>query len=291
MAGMKEIRTHIKSVEQTLKITNAMYLLASANLRKARERLAGVEPYFRRIESTITDILEHSPDVEHRFFDQRPRITVQSRRVGFVVITGDKGLAGSYNHSSLRLAERHITETPNPIVFPVGQVGRTYFSRRGIPVEEAAFQTAQNPAMWRARDLSEELILRFAHGELDEVCVLYTDMRSALHLEPTLRRLLPLTREGFSHGGRERARQSMTYLPSVEAVMDLLVAEYVKGELFGAMTESYCSEQNARMAAMKSSSDSARELLRELGLSLNQARQAAITQEITEIVGGAQAAQ
>ena len=291
MAGMKEIRTHIKSVEQTLKITNAMYLIASANLRKARERLAGVEPYFRRIESTITDILEHSPDVEHRFFDQRPRIPAQSRRVGFVVITGDKGLAGSYNHSILRLAERHITETPNPIVFPVGQVGRTYFSRRGIPVEEAAFQTAQNPAMWRARDLSEELILRFAHGELDEVCVLYTDMRSALHLEPTLRRLLPLTREGFSHGGRERARQSMTYLPSVEAVMDLLVAEYVKGELFGAMTESYCSEQNARMAAMKSSSDSARELLRELGLSLNQARQAAITQEITEIVGGAQAAQ
>ena len=290
MAGMKEIRTHIKSVQQTLKITNAMYLIASSNLRKARRQLAHVGPYFDKIESTITDILYHSPDVRHRFFDPRTHIPPQRRKTGFVVITGDKGLAGAYNHNILKLAEERLAAASNPVLLLVGQVGRAYFTARGAVMDEAFFHTAANPAMWRARDMAEDLISRFVHGELDEVYVLYTNMKSSFCLEPTVRRLLPLSRDVFSGQQEGAPRQQATYLPSVEAVMDSLVAEYLKGELFGALTESFCAEQNARMTAMKSSSDNARELLQELGLSLNQARQAAITQEITEVVGGAQAA-
>ena len=289
MAGMKEIRTHIKSVQQTLKITNAMYLIASSNLRKARKKLAEVEPYFRKIGSTITDILYHSPEVEHAFFDQRPELPPERRKTGFVVITGDKGLAGAYNHSILKLAEEQLAHARNPVLFLVGQVGRAYFARRGMRTEDAFFLTAQNPAMWRARDLSEELIARFTAGELDEIYVLYTDMKSSFLMEPVVKKLLPLSRDGFSDQERG-VPPRMAYLPSVKAVMSTLVADYLKGELFGALTESYCSEQNARMTAMKTSSDNAREMLQELGLALNQARQAAITQEITEVVGGAQAA-
>ena len=132
----------------------------------------------------------------------------------------------------------------------------------------------------------------FTRGELDEIYVLYTDMRSAFHLEPTVHKLLPLSAGMFPQedGQKDGQRQEVSYLPSVGAVMDRLVAGYLKGELFGALVESYCSEQTARMTAMKSSSDSAREMLQDLNLSLNRARQAAITQEITEVVGGAQAA-
>lgn len=292
MASMKEIRAHIRSVEQTLKITNAMYLIASSNLRKARKQLTDVEPYFRKIESTITDILYNSPKIEHRYFDQRPGIPAQRRKVGYVVITSDKGLAGAYNHNILKLAEEKVRQAPNVSLYIVGQVGRAHFTEQGIPVAKEFLYTAQNPNIARARDMSEELMALFIRGELDEIYVLYTDMRSAFHLEPTVHKLLPLSAGMFPRedGQKDGQRQEVSYLPSVEAVMDRLVAGYLKGELFGALVESYCSEQTARMTAMKSSSDSAREMLQDLNLSLNRARQAAITQEITEVVGGAQAA-
>ena len=114
MASIKEIRTRIKSVEQTLKITNAMYLISSSNLRKARRQLTDVEPYFSKIEATISDILHHSPEIDHRFFDKRPGIPPDKQKTGFIVITGDKGLAGAYNHNILKLAEEKMSRAANP---------------------------------------------------------------------------------------------------------------------------------------------------------------------------------
>ena len=141
MAGMKEIRTHIKSVEETLKITNAMYLIASSNVRKAKKQLIHVGPYFHKIESTIADILYHSPEIEHRFFDQRRQIPPDRRKVGYVIITSDKGMAGAYNHNILKLAEQEIARVSNPVLLVVGQVGRAYFAGRGVPVDEEFLQT------------------------------------------------------------------------------------------------------------------------------------------------------
>ena len=292
MAGIKEIRTHIKSVEQTLKITNAMFLISSSNLRKARRQLSDVEPYFRKIESTIADILRHSPDIEHVFFDKRPHIPPEKRKVGYIVITADKGMAGAYNHNILKLAESCLAHTPGAGLFVVGQAGRVYFNSRGIPIDGEFLYTAQDPNMARARDMAEEMMELFLQGVLDEIDVLYTDMVSAARLEPTALRLLPLDRDNFPAGEEESDgyNRDMVYLPSVKAVMDRLVPGYLKGVLFGAMVESYCSEQNARMSAMKSSSDNARTMLQNLQLTYNRARQGAITQEITEVVGGAQGA-
>lgn len=292
MASIKEIRTHIKSVEQTLKITNAMYLISSSNLRKARKQLNDVEPYFQKIEVTISDILHHSPEIHHSFFDKRSGIPPEKRKVGYIVVTADKGLAGSYNHNILKLAEEKMSKKPNFALFVVGQTGRSYFQEHNIPIDVEFLYTAQDPNMHRARDISELMIDLFLAGQLDEVYILFTRMVNSFQMEPTVHKLLPLDPDVFPkyEANRDSYNRDVTYVPSVRAVMDRLVPGYLKGDIFGALVESYCCEQNARMTAMKSSSDNARAMLQDLNLSYNRARQSAITQEITEVVGGAQAA-
>ena len=292
MASIKEIRTHIKSVEQTLKITNAMYLISSSNLRKARKQLNDVEPYFQKIETTISDILHHSPQIDHPFFDKRPEIPPEKRKIGYIVVTGDKGLAGAYNHNILKLAEGKLAKTANPSLFVVGQVGRSYLQEHGISIDVEFLYTAQDPTVSRARDMAELVLDLYLNRQLDEVYVLFTKMVTSFQMEPTVHKLLPLDPDVFPEyeENRDKYNRDVTYVPSVKAVMDRLVPGYLKGDLFGALVESYCSEQNARMTAMKSSSDNARSMLQNLNLSYNRARQAAITQEITEVVGGAQAA-
>lgn len=292
MASIKEIRTHIKSVEQTLKITNAMYLISSSNLRKARKQLTDVEPYFQKIEATISDILHHSPEINHIFFDKRPGILPQDRKVGYIVVTGDKGLAGAYNHNILKLAEQKMIQNPHTSLFVVGQVGRSYFQEHGVPIDVEFLYTAQNPTVARARDIAELMMDLYLKGQLDEVYMIFTKMVNSFQMEPTIHKLLPLDPDVFPEyeKNRDTYNRDVVYVPSVKAVMDRLAPGYVKGDIFGALVESYCSEQNARMTAMKSSSDNARTMLQNLNLSYNRARQAAITQEITEVVGGAQAA-
>ncbi|MGO5094818.1 ATP synthase F1 subunit gamma [Agathobaculum sp. LCP25S3_E8] len=291
MAGIKEIRTHINSVQQTLKITNAMYLISSSKLRKARQQLNNVEPYFLKITSTISDILHRSPEIEHIYFDKRE--DVAEHKVGFIVITGDKGLAGAYNPNVLRLAEEHLAKVAHPTLFLIGQTGRSYFAARNIPIDGEFMYTAQDPTVSRARDIADTFIRLFRTRELDEVYVVYTEMVSPVRLEPKVRKLLPLDIDAFQWEPRQGEdgpyRQTVTYVPSADRVLSQVVPAYVKGTLFGTLVESFCSEQNARMTAMDTSTDNARDMLKTLSLRYNRARQAAITQEITEIVGGAQA--
>lgn len=292
MATIKEIRTRMKSVEQTLKITNAMYLISSSKLRRARQMLSDVQPYFQKITETISDILHHSPEIEHCFFDKRPHKKGAERKVGYVVITGDKGLAGAYNHNIIKLTEQLVAQTSGAIVFPVGQFGRNYFITHGVVEQddESFLYTVQDPTTHRAMEMSEFLLGQFTRGELDEVYIIYTEMVSSVRLEPTVRKLLPLDVDAFPWKPRtpERYHQTVEYVPSAKSVLSQLVPGYAKGILFGALVESFCSEQNARMTAMDSSTKNASEMLRALSLVYNRVRQSAITQEITEIVGGSQ---
>ena len=283
MTGIKEIRDHIKSVEQTLKITNAMYLISSSNLRRAKRELAAVEPYFRKVFETIADILRRTPELDHPYFDRRPHIPKSERKIGYIVVTGDKGLAGAYNHNVLQLAQTRMTRSSNPRLFVMGQVGRAFFADRGIPMEPPF--PPQATALNMARSISEEMVNRFLRSELDEVHLIYTEMVNPLTLEVREIRLLPLVRKDFPSGDG-RPHRSVEYVPSERAVLDNIVPGYVKGMIFGGLTESFCAEQNARMTAMQTANDNASELLKKLSLSYNQARQGAITQEITEIVGG-----
>ena len=292
MASAREIQSRIRSVKDTMKITNAMYMISSSKMKKAKKVLEDTEPYFYNMQGAITRILRHVPDIEHHFFDERPEIKNSERKIGHIVVTGDKGLAGAYNHNILKLAEGKLAKTANPSLFVVGQVGRSYFQEHGISIDVEFLYTAQDPTVSRARDMAELVLDLYLNRQLDEVYVLFTKMVTSFQMEPTVHKLLPLDPDVFPEyeENRDKYNREVTYVPSVKAVMDRLVPGYLKGDLFGALVESYCSEQNARMTAMKSSSDNARSMLQNLNLSYNRARQAAITQEITEVVGGAQAA-
>lgn len=291
MSSIKEIRTHIKSVQATLKITNAMYLISSATLRKARARLAAVNPYFTKLSYTISDILHHSPKLIHPFFDQRSHIQNEDRNIGYIVITGDKGLAGAYNHNVLKLADQQLHDTEHPVLFLVGQMGRTWFSSKKVEVEHEFAYTSQHPTIAQARAMSAPLLAQFLSGDLDEIWIVYTQMIHPLHLEPTLLKLLPLERDLFPWSPRNEDpyQHTVSYYPSETVVLDHLVPDYFTGMLFGALVESFCSEQSSRMTAMDSSTKNAKEMLRGLNLTYNRARQSAITQEITEVIGGAKA--
>lgn len=289
MAGMQEIRSHIRSVQETRKITNAMYLIASNNLRKARRQLNDVKPYFERIGSTISDILIHSPDLRHPYLDPRLRSNWSQGAVGYLIITGDKGLAGAYNHNVLKLAEKVVAQTPNCRLFVVGQVGLSWFRERQIPVQEFSF-SAQNPNMHRAREIGAFLTQEYGQGRLDALYAIYTEMVTPMALEARTVQLLPLEREAVPHrpAGQSRYVQAVTYVPSEAEVLTALAPHYVNGMVFSLLVESFCSEQQARMTAMDNSTQNAADLIRQLNLQYNRARQAAITQEITEVAGGAQ---
>lgn len=292
MAGITEIRGRMRSIQQTLKITNAMYLISSAKVKKARKQLQEVEPYFDRLAKTILDIFRHSPQLQHRYIEghHKPK---EERKTGFVVITGDKGLAGAYNHNVLKLAESYLARKQDSTLFLIGQMGRHYFEKKNIPIDAEFMYAAQDPTLDRAQDICDTLVDLYERGALDEIYLVFTHSYSAMRMEPEIIKLLPLdramlsARRGLSEA--DQYRDVVRYEPSPEAVLDVLVPGVIRGYIFAALVESFCSEQSSRMSAMDSASESARDMLKTLSLEFNRARQGAITQEITEIAGGAEA--
>ena len=292
MAGITEIRGRMRSIQQTLKITNAMYLISSAKVKKARKQLQEVEPYFDRLAKTILDIFRHSPQLQHRYIEghHKPK---EERKTGFVVITGDKGLAGAYNHNVLRLAESYLARKQDSTLFLIGQMGRHYFEKKNIPIDAEFMYTVQDPTLDRTQDICDTLVDLYERGALDEIYLVFTHSYSAMRMEPEIIKLLPLdramlsARRGLSEA--DQYRDVVRYEPSPEAVLDVLVPGVIRGYIFAALVESFCSEQSSRMSAMDSASESARDMLKTLSLEFNRARQGAITQEITEIAGGAEA--
>ncbi|QHQ63077.1 ATP synthase F1 subunit gamma [Anaerocolumna sedimenticola] len=285
MANMREIRTRMKSIQDIMKITNAMYLISSSKLKKARKNLLATEPYFEKLQATIHDILVRAPHIHQVFFERREDIEPDDRKKGYIVITADKGLAGAYNHNVIKKAEEDMGKSNNNYLYVVGQVGRQYFKRKNVHVDGEFLYTAQNPTMYRAQLMSETIIDLFEKGDLDDVYVIYTKMITPMKAEVQSVRILPLERRKFER--RAAGYQHARFEPSAEEVMNQLVPNYLKGLLYGVLIESFSSEQNARMMAMEAATKSAKDMLRELDLLYNRARQASITQEITEIVSGA----
>lgn len=285
MANMKEIHSRMKSIKDIMKITNAMYLISSSKLKKARKSLLATEPYFEKLQSTIYDILLRAPHMHQVYFERREEIMYEDRKRGYIVITADKGLAGSYNHNVIKLAEQEMAKGKNNSLFVVGQVGRQYFMRKNFMIDVEFLYTAQNPTMYRAREIADTIINLFQNGQLDEVYVIYTKMITPMKAEPKILQILPLERKKFER--RKAGYHHASFYPSPEEVMDHLVPNYIKGIIFGVLIEAFSSEQNSRMVAMEAATTSAKDMLKELDLLYNRARQAAITQEITEIVSGA----
>ncbi len=290
MPNIREIKGRMKSVQDIMKITNAMYLIASSKMKQARKKLDDTEPYFYTLQDTIAHILRHTPHTSNPFFHRRDEIPPEKRKKGYIIITGDKGMAGAYNHNVLKLAEQEISKGGVIKLFIIGQVGRIYFAHKGIPYEGYFKYTAQNPTMYRAEEIVTLMLDKFMAEELDDVYVIYTDETSGVREDATIIQLLPFRRTKFGDlkkMGINEIYSDATFDPSPEEVMQQLVPRYAKGILYGAMVESFASEQAARMRAMDSATKSANDMIQNLNLSYNRARQAAITQEITEVVSGA----
>ena len=290
MAGTKEIKTHISSVRETQKITNAMYLIAATKLRRARQELDNTRPYFQALRGEIKGILRTVSDVDSRYFFPAVPPAAQGGTYGVLVITADKGLAGSYNQNAIREAQSLMAQHPSTKLFVVGEYGRRFFDRQNIPIERSFLYTAQNPTMARAREISALLLEGFDRGELQKIFVVYTDMESGTSFQARSSRLLPFHRNYFYSPGLERApADPIEFFPNPKAVLDNMIQSYVSGFIYSALIDSFCCEQNARMMAMDSANQNAEKLLGDLSLQFNRVRQSAITQEITEISAGARA--
>lgn len=285
MASMKEIKNRIKSVRDTQKITNAMYLISSAKMRRAKSELDKTRPYFSALQAEIKRIFRTAPDVDSRYFYPPEGSENLNGTFGCLVITADRGLAGAYNHNVLKSAMAMREKHAETKFFVVGEYGRQFFNHKKIPIEESFLYPAQNPTMQRAREISSKLLERYDAGEFDKIFIIYTDLKNGLNSEPVETRLLPFHRSQFSDASQANA-VSFEFYPSVGVVLDNVIQSYVSGFVYSALVDSFCSEQNARMTAMSSAGQNADKILSSLTIQYNRVRQAGITREITEVSAG-----
>lgn len=284
-AELREIRRRIRSVESTKKITRAMELIAASRIVKARERVRAARPYAEKMIEVIQNVGRASGDVSHPLLERR-----EVRSLGVLVITSDRGLAGAYNSSVLRMAERRTSSLRAqgaPLrLYAVGKKAQTFFSFRGYDIARSFLGVTDQPAYADAKAVGEALMEDYEAGEVDAVEVFYTVYRSALSYHPERKELLPVSPPEGGGGG---AAVSYEYEPDPAVILGRLLPRYVESAIYGQLLESSASEHASRQRAMKSATENAEELIKVLGRTANQARQAEITTEIAEIVGGAQA--
>ena len=294
MASTSEIRRRIGGVRQTQKITHAMYLISQAKLRKAKQDLDNTRPYFQALQTEIGRVFNADSTIESRYVDPvDPNAKPLPGVPACLLITADKGLAGAYNHNIVKLEEEILSKPGQHKLFVVGELGRHYFAKKDVDIDTNFRYTVQKPTMHRARDISAVILDQFNNHELDEVYVVYTRMENAVQSEAEVLKLLPLERGDFGEMKMplNMYREEIELNPSPMDVMNSIVPSYINGMIYGCLVEAYASEHNARMMAMKSATDSAQDLIKDLSILYNRARQAAITQEITEVCAGARAQQ
>lgn len=291
MASTSEIRRRIGSVRQTQKITHAMYLISQAKLRKAKQELDNTRPYFQALQTEIGRVFNADSTIESRYLiPADPNAKPLPGVPACLLITADKGLAGAYNQNVIRQGQQLMAEHPGTALYVVGEYGRRWFAQRGVPVEKSFLYTAQNPTLDRARHIAELLLDRFDAGEINSVWIIYTDMKNGLEATVHQAQVMPLHRERFHAATAATAGDAVyEFVPSAKAVLDNAVRSCLTGYIYSALVDSFCSEQSARMTAMNAADQNAEELLKDLSVQFNRARQAAITQEITEVSAGERA--
>ena len=279
MAGVstKEIKNRIRSMESTKQITKAMEMVAASKLRRAQAQVLNSRPYFEIFSDTIQGILNSTRDLSSPYLHQRP-----VKKVMYIVIAGDRGLAGGYNSNILKMVQSGINDK-DAVVLPIGKKAVDYFKSHNVPALTEQYAEAADLSIGDCFSIARQLSRGFLKGEYDEVHVAYTEFVSMLSQTPVTKQLLPLT------GEKEESQSclaQMVYEPDCEDVFAAIVPEYLGGVLYGAVCESRASEQAARRSAMDSATQNAEDMIADLSLKFNRARQAAITQEITEIVAG-----
>lgn len=284
MRSLADVKNSIRAIGDTSKITNAMKLISTSKMQKAIQRYDANLLYFNRVRSALKDILVHSHELHHTFLEKH-----EKGRPAYIVIAADKGLCGAYNHNILNFAHDFM-KPDDKFVITIGQEARAFFERKNIPIDVEYLHISQNPTLYEARNLADDLSKMYKDSEMNEVYLLYTRYYSSVKQVPTALKLLPVELSSFADIETELEYENeMNYHPSPKQVFDMLVPQYIIGLVYGALIQAFASENSARMVAMDSSSKNAEEMLGKLNIELNRARQQAITMEITEIVGAIEA--
>jgi F-type H+-transporting ATPase subunit gamma len=291
MANLRDVRLRMKAIGQTLQVTKAMGLISTSKLRKGRRVLEQTEPFFNRVQKTMSDLLYGADKLQSRFFQHNAE-----GYTAIIVVSSDKGLAGGYNANVFRAVNALCEQVTKPVLILIGAVGQRYFVNSPYLVLENFSFASRLPTIDDAQEIADYLVSQFDWGLFREVRIVYTHMYNALKLLPREREVLPLDEEKMkvaqarhgraSEGEHQTEVSDFEYLPSAREVFDTLAPLYIKGIIYGCLVESYASEQSARMSAMNDSTKNAADMLSAQQMFYNHVRQAGITQEITEIVSG-----
>lgn len=279
MAGAQDIRRRIRSVRNMEQITKAMKMVSAAKLRKAQLKLNAARPYASQLQGVLERLAQAPVDIVHPLLKERP-----VQKVVYVLITSDRGLCGGYNANLIRKTAGLIAETPQEVkLVTVGRKGRDFFRRGKIEFLAEFVALGDEPSYNQAKQIAQEVVRLYEQGEADEVYLLYTEFVTAMTQRPTQVKLLPIEQPEGKQG------KQYIFEPSPEAILTTLLPKYVETQIFRTILEGKASEQGARMTAMSSATDNAKDMIGRLSLAMNRARQAAITTEISEIVSGAAA--
>ncbi len=283
MASMRDIQRRRNSIASTSQITKAMKLVSTVKLQKTKERAENSRPYFQYMYDTVTSMLARSGNIDHPYL--KPG---KSHKKAVIVITSNRGLAGGYNSNVTKLVLDSGLKKEDVLLYNIGRKGREMLERRGYQVYEDHSDVINEPIFSDAKEIGQKVLDDFTEDRVGEIYLAYTSFKNTVVHEPRLIKLLPIefSAEELT---KEEARTPMNYEPTEEEALDIIIPKYLTSLLYGALVEAAASENGARMQAMDSATSNAQEMLDKLSLQYNRARQGAITQELTEIIAGAQA--
>ncbi|MBE5953771.1 MAG: ATP synthase F1 subunit gamma [Lachnospiraceae bacterium] len=283
MASMRDIKRRKESVQSTQQITKAMKLVATVKLQKARGKAESNKPYFNMLYDTICSILAMTKNVDHRYLMDNG-----CTKKAVIVITSNRGLAGGYNSNIVKLITGGDFDKNDTYVYAVGKKGIEGLTRKGFTIHKDFSEVINEPLFSDATQMTKELLTQYTQGEIGEIYIAYTNFKNTVTQEPVLRKLLPLSEDDFEDREIDD-KLLMNFEPTPEDVLDRVIPKYMSNIIFGAFLESVASENGARMQAMDSATSNAEDMIASLSLKYNRARQSAITQELTEIIAGADA--
>lgn len=292
MASMRDIKRRKDSIQSTGQITKAMKLVATVKLQKAKTRAEESKPYFNYMYDTVTSMLEKSGNISHPYLQAG-----ESTKKGFIVITSNRGLAGGYNSNLVKLITKGDFKKEDCVIYAVGRKGRETLERLGYEIKADYSEVINEPLYKDAQEIGRAVLDAFTNNELGEIYLVYTVFKNTVSQVPTCIKLLPISKDDLEkekedNGSDKKSLDDLTlmnYEPEAEEALNTIIPKYINSLIYGALVESVASENGARMQAMDSATNNAEEMISDLSLKYNRARQGAITQELTEIIAGASA--
>lgn len=286
MASMKDIKRRKESIQSTGQITKAMKLVSTVKLQKARGKAESARPYFDAMYNTVSTMLARSGNIEHRYLKAG-----ETGKKAVIVITANRGLAGGYNSNITKLVTSSGITPGEAAVYVVGTKGRDFLSRKGYEIAADFSEVINEPMFSDAMEIGRTVLEAFEQGRVSEIYLAYTSFKNTVVHVPKFVKLLPMSHEDIAGGQEdsEERRTMVSYEPEEEEALDIIIPKYINSLIYGALMEAVASENGARMTAMDNATSNAEEIISDLSLMYNRARQGSITQELTEIIAGANA--